>query len=297
VTVSKGPNFSLGVRRITDSERAAWQADPTIAFLLKDVDLNRVVSTVAVVTNLPGTIFDHDEANEDLFALLAIFNVRMPYAPWTPFVVISPALTQAGFEVLQLGEEVQPNEFGWHGQLNVSDRETLKLYWNRVTEAHEVNRSLRRALSRFVRARAAPFAEDAIVHVLIGLEALFGDAASISRGKSEKVTKRAAVFVTDPANEPAADHLIALRNDVEALYKPRHVILHGGDVSSVDLAPLARSGLQQLQRIINIILGEGFERLRDADDLAKSYDDELLAAWRREKYRYRGLGDTCGTEC
>jgi Apea-like HEPN len=294
VIVFEGTNYSLRIREITESERSLWMTDPTIAYILKDADLAGVVSAVEILSRLPGTIFDHDEANEDFFALLAILNVRMQYIPWTPFVVISPAAAESGFLVRQIGDQVQPTEFGWHAHVNVSDRETVELYWNRVTGSVAVNRSLRRALSRFVRARAAPFAEDAIVHVLIGLEALFGDAASVNRGKTEKVTKRAAIFVVDPSDEPEADHLIGLRSDVEALYKPRHIILHGGDVSPIELSPIAHSGIQQLQRIINIVLGEGFDRLEDVDALAKSYDDELFAAWRREKKRSRGLGDCCG---
>ena len=287
LTIIDRSSYRIRLRNVTDEERRAWISDPTVTFLLHASNISRVVTTIDICSDFAESIFKNDDANEDLYALLALLNVRMEYAPWTPFVVEMPAATPTGFAVHAIGEQSPPTELQYGGSINLSNRETVDLYWNRVTGPSAENRAFRRALSRFVRARAAPFAEDAIVHVIIGVEALFGDPNNISRGKTANVTKRAAVYVVDPINEPASEHLLGLRQDIENIYKPRHLILHGGDVATFNLGPIARSAIFQLQRILQIMLGEGVERLRDLEALSHAYDDELLKARRREKYQTR----------
>lgn len=182
-----------------------------------------------------------------------------------------------------VGEQRAPRERERGVTLNMRDDSIVHRYWDAISNEGPINRGLRRALSRFVRARAAYFAEDAIVHTIIGVEAMFGDATHRSRGESKKVIRRAAAFMLDPDSQPTVAELEELQNKLEQLYAPRHIILHGGLMEEANPGALARSGIQLLQTLICIALEEGFDRMLDLDALPASFDQYLRAARRREK--------------
>jgi hypothetical protein len=189
-------------------------------------------------------LLEHPSANLDVYALTGLINVKLEYAPWIPFFEESPAATESGFHLAIIGEQRPPNEFQVGAVVNLRNEETIGKYWDAVTGRSLVNRSLRRALGRFVRARAAVLAEDVITHAIIGVVSLLGDSAD--RG-SPKVIRRATALIVHPDGEPAVAELERMKLRFEDLYRPRHLIFHGRDVSEESLSsrPLVGSSFRQ----------------------------------------------------
>jgi hypothetical protein len=287
-TIMQSSELAIRIRDIRDDERARWQDNDNIQFVLGELAGLLPIATTAIeiAGTYPGDVMKHETANPDLYSLLGLLDVFVEHPPWTPFAEISPATTDTGFDIEYIGEQKPPPiEFNVRPTVRMHDTETVSRYWNAITGPTERNRSLRRALSRFVRARSANWGEDAITHAIIGIESLFGK--NNDSGKSSRIIRRATAFLTDPGRVPTKVETASLKQWIADIYEPRHDIFHGREVRTHSLSLLAKRGIEILREIILIALEEGFARLDNIDAVAGEYDNEERAQARAQKHARR----------
>ena len=287
--IHAGADYRLSIVSVSDVQRNRWQQDARVTFAIEGAPslLPRTTSAVLLETRYSGQILDHRDANEDMTLLLGLLNVRLPYALWAPFGVVARG---DDMSTMTFGETRVPTQMEYHADLNVADYKTFKRYWRTVSGKSQQSQRLRRAVSRFSRARSSWWAEDAIVHGFIGLEALFAEHTTEVGKTVNKVTRRLATFIIPPDASPTVVELTTLSGHIGEIYKLRHDILHGALPDPDKTGQAAKDTIELLRTAILIAVEEGFKRLKNLPALAADYTSALDDA-RREEKRLARRGD------